>query len=238
MIRAARRSSGIAALVAALAVTGAFVSGSGGQVATAEMAALSMLADSLDRRLVSLEREIAMAGSARAPAASVRERYEQLRAREAAAAAAVKSWLRFVPSGIPVDGGVVSSAFGPARYHPIQRQVKPHVGVDIDGAEGAPVRATADGVVFAVAENPTYGRAVDVVHGSSGYITRVAHLRAIAVRPGQAVRRGELLGYVGHTGLATGSHCHYEVFFRGRRRDPLDYLGSVPVADSTRSQVD
>jgi len=92
--------------------------------------------------------------------------------------------------------------------------------------------------VFAVAENDTYGRAVDVVHGTSGYITRVAHLRAVVVRPGQAVRRGDVLGYVGRTGLATGNHCHYEVFFRGRRRDPLDYLGTVPVADSTRSRFD
>ena len=192
----------------------------------------------MDRRLTALERNLGAAVAARGPGGNVRERYERLRAREAAVARAADAWLRFVPAGNPVDGGTLTSAFGPARFHPIRRRVQPHRGVDIAAAEGTPVRATADGAVFAVVDHETYGRAVDVVHGRSGYITRVAHLRGIAVHPGQAVKRGEVLGYVGSTGLATGSHCHYEVFFRGRRRDPLDYLGTVPVADSTQSRFD
>jgi len=202
------------------------------------VAALTARGDSLDRRLMVLERELGLAAAARAQDRNTVERYEHLRVREIAVAAAARAWLRFTPAGNPVDGGVLTSAFGPARFHPIRHQVQPHVGVDMAAAEGTPVRATADGDVFAVAENDTYGRAVDVVHGTSGYITRVAHLRAVVVRPGQAVRRGDVLGYVGRTGLATGNHCHYEVFFRGRRRDPLDYLGTVPVADSTRSRFD
>ena len=239
MTRGPGRAAWIAAVLAALAATAAF--GSGGVAesgAACETATLAALADSLDSRLAALEREMGAASAAREPGRAVRERYARLRAREAAVARAADAWLRLVPAGSPVEGGTLTSAFGPARFHPIRRQVQPHRGVDIAAAEGTPVRATADGVVFAVAENESYGRAVDVVHGSSGYITRVAHLRRAAVRPGQAVKRGEVLGYVGRTGLATGSHCHYEVFFRGWRRDPLDYLGTVPVADSTQSPFD
>ena len=239
MIPRARRAAGIAAVLAALAATAAFGSGGGSRpAAPAGTASLAALADSLDVRLAALERELGGAAAARDPGGDVRERYARLRAREEALARAAEAWLRLVPAGNPVDGGTLTSAFGPARFHPIRRRVQPHRGVDIAAVEGTPVRATADGVVFAVVDHDSYGRTVDVVHGRSGYITRVAHLRAIAVRPGQAVKRGEVLGYVGSTGLATGSHCHYEVFFRGRRRDPLDYLGSMPVADSTQSRFD
>jgi murein DD-endopeptidase MepM/ murein hydrolase activator NlpD len=239
MTRPTSRFAGVAGVLAALVVTGASGTAAAARPSrAAETASLTALADSLDGRLAALERDLGIAAEKRDPGSDVRERYDRLRAREAALARAAEAWLRLVPTGNPVDGGTVTSAFGPARFHPIRHRVQPHVGVDIAAVEGTPVRATADGVVHAVADNETYGRAVDVVHGRSGFITRVAHLRGIAVRPGQAVRRGEVLGWVGRTGLATGSHCHYEVFFRGRRRDPLDYLGTVPVADSTQSRFD
>jgi murein DD-endopeptidase MepM/ murein hydrolase activator NlpD len=228
----ASRAAGIAAVVAAVFASGAAGTRTPPPEDLTGRAALAALADSLDRRLAALERELAAARSARSPSRDMADRYARLRAREASVAQTARAWLRFVPIGSPVDGGILTSTFGPARFHPIWRRVQPHLGVDIAAAEGTPVRATADGVVYAVAENATYGRVVDVVHGRSGYITRVAHLRAIAVRPGRTVRRGEVLGYVGRTGVATGAHCHYEVFLHGRRRDPLAYLGSTSVADS------
>jgi murein DD-endopeptidase MepM/ murein hydrolase activator NlpD len=92
--------------------------------------------------------------------------------------------------------------------------------VDIAAPAGAPVAASADGTVLDVASSPSYGLVVDVSHRSGAYITRYAHLSAILVREGQAVRRGEAVGRVGSTGLSTGPHLHYEVFVHGRRRDP------------------
>ncbi len=195
----------------------------GGPLPQGELA-LRRRADSLDARLTALERTLRM-GRAGAPRESdLARQYAGLRQRETAVAAAARVWLRYVPAGNPVDGGRLASAFVAARYHPILHIVKPHVGVDIAAAEGTPVHATADGRVAADAVNPSYGFAVDVVHGTSGFITRYAHLREIAVVPGQAVRRGDVVGWVGHTGLATGSHCHYEVFYRGWRRDPIEFL--------------
>ena len=185
--------------------------------------ALERRADSLDARLTALERTLRVGRGEPRRQGDLTRRYALLRQREAALAEAAMAWLRYVPAGNPIAGGRLASAFVAARYHPILHVVKPHVGVDIAAAEGTPVHATADGRVAADAVNPTYGLAVDVVHGTSGFITRYAHLRAIAVSPGQAVRRGDVVGWVGHTGLATGSHCHYEVFYRGWRRDPSEF---------------
>jgi murein DD-endopeptidase MepM/ murein hydrolase activator NlpD len=181
--------------------------------------------DSVDARLSRLERGLGMpSAGATDEAQAFRARYAALRAREQAVARRAEELLRFVPSASPVPGGVITSAFSPGRYHPIKQRVIPHVGLDIAAPQGTAVHAAADGAVLATASHPTYGLTVDLRHGESGFITRYAHLSRIAVRPGQAVRRGDVIGSVGSTGLSTGPHTHYEVFFQGWRRDPIDFL--------------
>lgn len=181
--------------------------------------------DSMDARLRLLERRLGLRSADSTPGArELHRRYAQLRAREEALARRAETWLRFIPSVSPVPGGVITSAFSPGRYHPIKQRVIPHVGLDIAAAHGTDVRAAADGDVLATAAHPTYGLTIDLRHGSSGFITRYAHLSRIVVRPGQAVRGGDVIGSVGSTGLSTGPHTHYEVFYQGWRRDPIDFL--------------
>lgn len=146
-------------------------------------------------------------------------RYDELRAAELRVADSAEAALESVPVAVPLQGTLTSS-FTPRRFHPILRRVRPHWGIDIAAAHGTPVVAAADGTVLDVARNGSYGLVVDVAHRGGEYITRHAHLSAVLVREGQQVRRGEAIGRVGSTGLSTGPHLHYEVFVRGRRRDP------------------
>jgi murein DD-endopeptidase MepM/ murein hydrolase activator NlpD len=121
----------------------------------------------------------------------------------------------------PLEHARVSSPFRMDRMHPILRRVLPHTGTDYAAAAGTPVRATGDGsVVFADARGG-YGNMVEVQH-PNGYSTRYAHLSRIApgVAAGGMVSQGDVVGYVGMTGLATGPHLHYEVRRRGRPVDP------------------
>lgn len=115
----------------------------------------------------------------------------------------------------------VSSPFGGRRMHPILRRVLPHTGVDYAAPAGEPVRATADGIVAAAGSRGGYGLLVELSH-PNGYGTRYAHLQRIApgIAPARLVRQGEVVGYVGMTGLATGPHLHYEVRRRGQPVDP------------------
>src|SRR5690606_6821190 len=100
---------------------------------------------------------------------------------------------------------------------PILNRVLPHTGVDLAAPTGEPVRATADGIVASAGTQGGYGLLVDLQH-PSGYSTRYGHLSRMAagLRPGAAVSRGEVIGYVGMSGLATGPHLHYEVRRRGQ----------------------
>lgn len=148
-----------------------------------------------------------------------RARYQALRQAELRAAEHASRVLASIPTGIPVQGRLTSS-YTSRRVHPILQRVRPHWGVDIAAPLGAPVMAGADGRVLAVATNPSYGLVVDVSHRGGEYITRYAHLSAVMVREGEAVKRGQPIGRVGSTGLSTGPHLHYEIFVHGRRRDP------------------
>jgi murein DD-endopeptidase MepM/ murein hydrolase activator NlpD len=197
----------------------------------AELTRARAEADSLSARLGRLEVMLGVAaGEGDTAGYGFRARYASLRRREAETARRAAEWLRYVPGSEPVSGGIITSAFSPGRYHPIKLRIIPHVGLDIAARHGTPVRVTADGTVFATVNHPTYGLTVDVQHGASGFLTRYAHLSRIAVRPGTAVRRGDTIGYVGSTGLSTGPHTHYEVFYKGWRRDPIDFLPPGPVA--------
>lgn len=119
--------------------------------------------------------------------------------------------------------GFFSHGYG-WRKDPFTGQREFHHGVDIVANLGTPILAPADGVVTRARRMQGYGKMVHLSHGY-GMATRYGHLSEILVRPGQRVRRGDVIGRVGSTGRSTGPHLHYEVFKAGRRVDPRPYLG-------------
>ena len=125
-----------------------------------------------------------------------------------------------VPWEGPLSTMRVTSPFASARFHPILHRLLPHLGVDLAAAYGTPVRASADGSVSWAGPKGGYGNLVEVSH-PNGYATRYGHLSSVAVRLGVPVRQGDVIGYVGATGLATGPHLHYEVRRKGVPVNPL-----------------
>jgi murein DD-endopeptidase MepM/ murein hydrolase activator NlpD len=117
----------------------------------------------------------------------------------------------------------LASGFG-WRTHPIYKVKKLHTGIDFAASIGTPIYATADGTVAEVSVKFSgYGKMVEVNHGF-GYRTRYAHMHEFAVRSGQTIKRGDLIGYVGNTGLSTAPHLHYEVLINGDQVDPVHYF--------------
>jgi murein DD-endopeptidase MepM/ murein hydrolase activator NlpD len=125
------------------------------------------------------------------------------------------------PSLWPLEGRV-GSGFG-ARQDPINGEGAFHPGIDIEAPIGAPVRATADGEVTGMNLGAGYGRQIVLNHGHD-LLTVYGHLSALAVVPGQHVTRGQVIGYVGQTGRATGPHLHYEVRVHNVPVNPHKYL--------------
>jgi murein DD-endopeptidase MepM/ murein hydrolase activator NlpD len=125
------------------------------------------------------------------------------------------------PSLWPIEGPVASS-FG-EREDPINGEGAFHTGIDIDAPNGTPVRAAGDGDVSDASMGSGYGRQVVLDHGHD-VVTVYGHLSAIAVFPGQHVTRGQVIGYVGQTGRATGPHLHYEVRVHNVPVNPHKYL--------------
>lgn len=121
----------------------------------------------------------------------------------------------------------LSSRYG-YREHPIDGARRFHAGIDIPGAAGSPVLASAAGVVRFAGSAGGYGRMVEIDHGG-GLRTRYAHLAQIAVTPGMHVAVGAAIGRMGSTGRSTGTHLHFEVRRDGRAVDPLAYLSQAAV---------
>ncbi|HYB60211.1 MAG TPA: M23 family metallopeptidase [Methylomirabilota bacterium] len=134
----------------------------------------------------------------------------------------------FMPSIWPVQGPITGS-FG-ERMDPFSGEGAFHTGVDIGAPYGNPVVATADGIVINAEEHMGYGRLVVVDHGF-GVTTWYAHLSSLNATVGQQVKRGEVIGYVGVSGRATGPHVHYEVRINGAPVNPMRYLRSAVAAD-------
>ena len=132
-------------------------------------------------------------------------------------------------------GAPVSSKFSKARMHPVLRIVRPHLGIDYRAASGSPVVAVANGVVVSAGWNGDAGRMVHLRH-ASGYETYYMHLSSIAVRAGQRVGQGDLVGRVGTSGLSTGPHLDYRVRRDGRLHQPAAAPQDAPAgrADSRR----
>lgn len=125
------------------------------------------------------------------------------------------------PKGWPVPGWV-TSPYG-RRVNPISGSMEVHRGMDISVPGGTPILATADGIVSFSGWNGGGGNVIVVEHGR-GYSTYYAHNKRNAVRVGQQVKRGEVIGYAGATGNATGSHVHYEIWRSGRAVNPRNYI--------------
>jgi len=128
---------------------------------------------------------------------------------------------RATPSIWPLAGWL-SSGYG-HRRDPFDGTNDFHPGLDIAASKGTPIRATADGVVKSAAFNGNYGNAVLIEH-SSWISTRYGHLSRFAVKAGQEVKRGDVIGYVGATGRATAPHLHYEILLNGQPINPLRLL--------------
>jgi murein DD-endopeptidase MepM/ murein hydrolase activator NlpD len=128
---------------------------------------------------------------------------------------------RSTPSMWPIVG-YLSSLFGPRR-DPFTGGPDFHTGLDISADRGTPVRATADGTVEQAAYYGNYGNSILLRHGF-GISTRFGHLSGYAVREGQKVRRGDIIGYVGATGRATSTHLHFEILINDQPINPLRLL--------------
>lgn len=122
----------------------------------------------------------------------------------------------------PVKFGRVSSRFNLRRRHPILHRIRAHRGVDYAAPPGTPIRASGDGKIIYAGRKGGYGQTVILKHGST-YTTLYAHMKHVArgIRPGRRVNQGQVIGYVGSSGLATGPHLHYEFRVRGAHRNPL-----------------
>lgn len=117
----------------------------------------------------------------------------------------------------------IASGFG-YRIDPIYKTTKFHAGLDFTAPQGTPIYATADGTVSTAGNSGNgYGNHVIIKHGY-GYETLYGHMYRIKARNGQAVKRGEVIGWVGSTGKSTGPHCHYEVHKYGQKIDPIYFF--------------
>ena len=134
-----------------------------------------------------------------------------------------KDKLAHIPSIIPIDikDYTMSSGYG-YRRDPVYGSTKFHAGLDFAAKNGTPVYATGDGSVEVAERKSGYGNCIDISHGYN-YVTRYAHLSEILVKPGQQIKRGELIGKVGSTGKSTGPHLHYEVRFKDEPQNPVNY---------------
>ncbi len=136
---------------------------------------------------------------------------------------------------LPVDGHI-TSYFG-YRYHPILHFTRFHAGLDIGAAWGSPIVAVGDGQVVAAGWAGGYGREVQIAHGG-GLTSLYGHMSEIVAQTGSYVRAGQVIGYVGSSGLSTGPHVHFEVRQSGQPVNPLAVrFTSTPVVDTRLSDA-
>ncbi|NBJ10635.1 M23 family metallopeptidase [Microvirga arsenatis] len=121
----------------------------------------------------------------------------------------------------PIADGILRSGFG-SRFHPILGYSRPHTGVDWAHKVGTPIIAAGNGTVIKAEWDSGYGRRVEIQH-TNGYVTAYSHMSSFAkgIAPGRRVQQGQVIGYVGNSGLSTGPHLHYEVIINGSFVDPL-----------------
>ncbi len=121
----------------------------------------------------------------------------------------------------PIAAGEMTSGFG-MRYHPILRFARLHSGVDWAAPIGTPIVAAGNGIIIKAAYDSGYGRRVEIQH-NNGYVTTYNHMSAFGrgIAAGMHINQGQVVGYLGQSGLATGPHLHYEVIINGNFVDPM-----------------
>lgn len=135
----------------------------------------------------------------------------------------------------------ISSSFQLQRFHPILKTYLPHRGIDYAAETGAPIYAVADGIITHRKRMGLLGKSVYITHGSN-YLTVYAHLSRYVsgLRAGSKIKKGQVIGYVGSTGRSTGPHLHYELRYKGKRKNPLTWRlpkqKSVAKSDLKRFQ--
>jgi murein DD-endopeptidase MepM/ murein hydrolase activator NlpD len=137
--------------------------------------------------------------------------------------------LEATPSIMPTSGWL-SSAFSSMRTHPVLHVARPHEGIDVTAPAGTPIEAPATGTVIKAGWENGYGNMVEIDHGY-GVVTLYAHASRLVVQRGQRVQRGQVIGFVGRSGLAVGPHLHYEVHVNGHPVNPLRYILPNVIAD-------
>jgi murein DD-endopeptidase MepM/ murein hydrolase activator NlpD len=139
----------------------------------------------------------------------------------------------------PVDFARISSGFSMGRRHPILNKIRAHKGIDYAAARGTPIKAAGDGRVTLAGRHGGYGNAVVIQHGNS-YKTLYGHMQGFAkgVRTGSSVKQGQIIGYIGTTGLSTGPHLHYEFQVNGRHVNPLSIKTAMadPIAKAEKQR--
>jgi len=136
----------------------------------------------------------------------------------------------------PLKFSRISSGFTRSRYHPVLKKWRAHKGVDYAAPRGTPVRATANGIVATKTRQRGYGKLIILKHRGR-YSTAYAHLSSFAkgLRKGKRINQGDIIGYVGSTGLATGPHLHYEFRINGVQRDPQRVVMPAAIPLSTKN---
>lgn len=132
--------------------------------------------------------------------------------------------MRSIPAIQPIakGSGRIVSGYG-MRFHPILKYRRMHWGIDISAPKGTPIYATADGVVEFTGRRGAFGNLVIINHGY-GYKTQYGHMNNFAVKRKQKVKRGEIIGYVGNTGLSSAPHVHYDIVKDGKRINPVNFF--------------
>ena len=139
----------------------------------------------------------------------------------------------------PIEFTRISSRYNPRRFHPVQKRYKAHLGTDFAAPRGTPIRAAGDGIIDEARYSKYNGNYVKIRHNGN-YSTQYLHMSKIAsgVKSGQRIKQGQVIGYVGSTGLATGPHLCYRFWKNGRQVDALkvDLPSSEPVKEDLRDQ--
>ncbi|NKB46457.1 MAG: peptidoglycan DD-metalloendopeptidase family protein [Legionellales bacterium] len=145
-----------------------------------------------------------------------------------------KAFLRY-----PVKHSHISSAYNPKRLHPILKVIRPHLGVDLAAALGTPIKAAGDGVIEKRGGHGGYGNMIVIRHNNT-YKTLYAHMLRFAkgLHVGSRVKQGQVIGYVGQTGLANGPHLHYEFHVNGKTVNPVTVKlpNADPIANEERDR--
>ncbi|MBD3754008.1 MAG: M23 family metallopeptidase [Gammaproteobacteria bacterium] len=187
----------------------------------AELEEKSKQAEMLDQTLQGLEELIGTSTSAEEPERAVEERIKLVQL----STLGKSMMLEMIPNGRPVaDFEGVSSSYG-WRTHPVTGNRQFHRGIDYRGEAGANVIATANGVIeyAGYSKNSGFGNLIIVSH-ANGFKTHFGHLSRLDVKTGQYVRKGDVIGGIGSTGLSSGNHLHYEVSFVQRKLDPAPFV--------------